>query len=206
MTIPNSLDDLFEQSFRIVFRKSSILVWFQIPVQTATRYIFHHKDHVLRSVNYLVQFDELLVVYFFHQLNFAFDWLTPVRVHEFVLFVNLHCYFAVGRFVKTHSDNCIRSLAYLLANYVFVERRLFAEDHAVFLCRSRVFFLDTCNFWDFFDWKDCWLSEWARESSSFRLVNWRLLYHFRLCLLKLVVLVELVQELLLLVHIESVFA
>lgn len=68
---------------------------FQVAMQTSTRHVLHHQDNVLLSVNHLIQFDDVLIVHLFHQLDFAFNRLAAIWIHQFVLFVDFHRYFSI---------------------------------------------------------------------------------------------------------------
>ena len=102
---------------------------FQIAMQTSTRHVLHHQDNVLLSVNHLIQLDNVLIIHFFHQLDFAFDRLAAVWIHQLVLLVNFHRYFTIRWLVQANSNHSVSTLPDLFSNYVVIHRGLTAEQH-----------------------------------------------------------------------------
>ena len=104
---------------------------FQVAMQTTTRYVFHHKDHVLLSVNHLIELDNMLIIHLFHQLDFAFDGLAAIRIHQLVFLVDFHRYFTIGWLMQAYSHHSVGTLPDLLANYVVIHRGLTTEKHRI---------------------------------------------------------------------------
>jgi len=93
---------------------------FQIAMQTSSHNVLHHQDNVLLSVNHLIQFDDVLIVHLFHQLYFAFNRLAAIRIHQFILFVDFHCYFSIGWLMQANPYHSVSTLPDLFANYVVI--------------------------------------------------------------------------------------
>ena len=102
---------------------------FQVAMQTSTRHVLHHQDNVLLSVNHLIQFDDVLIVHLFHQLDFAFNRLAAIWIHQFVLFVDFHRYFSIGWLMQANPYHSVSTLPDLFSNYVVIHRGLTAEQH-----------------------------------------------------------------------------
>jgi hypothetical protein len=104
---------------------------FQVAMQTTTRYIFHHKDHVLLSVNHFIELDNMLIIHLFHQLDFAFDRLAAIWIHQLVFLVDFHRYFTIGWLMQAYSHHSVGTLPDLFANYVVIHRGLTTEKHRI---------------------------------------------------------------------------
>ena len=59
--------------------------------------MLHDQDHIFTGVNDLVKSNDLLVPHLFHKFDLSLHRLSPIRVHELVLFVNFHGNLLVSR-------------------------------------------------------------------------------------------------------------
>jgi hypothetical protein len=131
VTVFETIYDFFKYAFGIILFESSLRFRFKITVQRASTNIFHDKDNVLLSIDDLVQLNNIGLSHFLHQFNFSLDRFSSIWLLKFVLFVNFHGYFLVGRFMKTNSHNSVSSLTYLLPYNVVIKRCFLRENHCV---------------------------------------------------------------------------
>lgn len=119
---------------------------------------------------------------FCHQLDFSSNWLLPIDVNKFVLFVDFHSNLLTWWFMESNSNNCICSLTYLFPNNIIFNCCLLSKIRFKFfwfyldcVWILRYLFLFSNLYFLFFlnlrNWK--WLcSHWNRNRRLGYLFDW----------------------------------
>ena len=120
VAVSDAFHYLLEYPFRLLLIQPSVALALQIAVEGATSNVLHDEDDVLRSVDDLIEADDVLVSHLFHQLYLPLHTLPSVWIHELVLFVDFHGYFLVSWLVKAYSHHGVGTLANLLSDDILV--------------------------------------------------------------------------------------
>ena len=89
-------------------------------MQAATIHELHDEEDLLVGFEDFEELCDVLVIEFLHDFHLAFDTLSPVRLHQLGLLVDLDCDLLVKGPVQAKSHDCIRTLANSLANEIAV--------------------------------------------------------------------------------------
>lgn len=90
-------------------------------MKRATRHKLHDEKDLLVRIKGLIELRYVLVIEFFHYLDFSFDPLLAIGLKQFELLVYFGSYSPSCLLMQAHPHHCIGALPDALANIIIVE-------------------------------------------------------------------------------------
>lgn len=92
MTIAESLDDLLKNAFGIPFFKPSLWLRLEVAMKRSATHVLHDEDHVLLSVDNLIQLNNTFMLHLLHQFYFSFHRFSSIGFFKLVLLIDFQSY------------------------------------------------------------------------------------------------------------------
>ena len=121
VAVVNTLHDLGPQKLGFQLRHLSIGFHLQVAVETASIRVLHNNEHLFVRLKRFIEFRNIRVVKFLHDLDFSLHGFPTARLDQLHLVVDLDCDLLVQELMQSEPHHSVSTLADPFADDVVVK-------------------------------------------------------------------------------------